>query len=154
MQATMAHFANLLEVKFGTIAKTPGMGAAGGAALSCLAFLSGKLALGSEFILEALNIKAAIADADLVITGEGQLDAQSLNGKAPIAVSKMAQKQGKPVLAVCGKINLDPAAQQAVGISLSGALEEGADESYLKAKTALTLRKPAAKMRFTSYMGL
>ena len=140
MQAMVSHFANLLEAKYGTIAKTPGMGAAGGAALSCLAFLGGKLAGGSDFVLEALGMDAAIADADLIITGEGHLDEQSLLGKAPIAVSRRAQKQGKPVLAVCGKVSLNPEDQKGAGISLSGFLPDNDGMGRAKAAEALTIR--------------
>lgn len=140
LEAYMTHFSNLLEAKFGTLAKTPGMGAAGGAALSCMAFLGGKLTSGSKFVLEMLNVDAAIADADLVITGEGKLDIQSLQGKAPIAVAKMAQKQGKQVLAICGKVELSPTEQQKAGISLSAALINDGEPDPKTAAKQLEIR--------------
>lgn len=120
--ANLAHFANLMEADFGTVSRTPGMGAAGGAALACLGLLGGKLAMGSDFVLEALQVPQAISEADLVITGEGSLDDQSLHGKAAIALSRAALRQGKPVLAVCGRISMSPENQMREGITLSGAL--------------------------------
>ena len=133
MESMMGHFSNLLEAKYGTIAKTPGMGAAGGAALSCMAFLDGKLTNGSEFVLDTLKIDAAIADADLIITGEGQLDAQSLHGKAPVALAKRAQQQGKSIYAICGKVNLDEKTLKIAGFEKAVALKAEANPNGVQA---------------------
>ncbi|MFN8393620.1 MAG: glycerate kinase [Bacteroidia bacterium] len=122
ISGNLAHFANLMEASHGTVARTPGMGAAGGAALGCMGLLGAKLAFGADFVMEALQVPQAISEADLVITGEGMLDDQSLHGKAAIALSRAAQRQSKPVLAICGKISLAPEQQQEAGITMSGAL--------------------------------
>lgn len=156
LHANLYHFANLMEASFGVVPRTPGLGAAGGAALSCMALLGGKLAKGVDFVLSTLNVQQAIADADLVITGEGHLDEQSLRGKAVIGLAAMAQKQGKPVLAVCGQISLMPFDQIQAGISLSGALFTGGEdptdilkESYrqLVTRTKELLGEMAAKLK-------
>lgn len=141
LEKNLSHFSNFLEAQFAVVAKTPGMGAAGGAAMASMAFLGAKLAQGAEFVLDALKVADAIADADLVITGEGHLDLQSLHGKAAIAVARLAQHQNKPVLAVCGRISLRPDLQIKEGITLSGALM-GSEEAGLPVDSAkaLTLR--------------
>jgi glycerate kinase len=68
----------------------------------CLAFLGAELRPGFELVAEAVNLESAMADADLVITGEGSLDAQSLQGKAPSGVAAMARALDKPVVAFAG----------------------------------------------------
>ncbi|MBK9451214.1 MAG: glycerate kinase [Bacteroidetes bacterium] len=138
LETNLNHFANLVEAQYAVVAKTPGMGAAGGAAMACMAFLGAKLARGSDFVLDALKIPEAIATADLVITGEGHLDEQSLQGKAAIAVARQAQHQNKPVLAVCGRISLRPDLQIREGITLSGALM-GSEEAGLPVDSAKEL---------------
>lgn len=120
--AALTHFSNFVEVKLGTVSKTPGMGAAGGAALCCVSLLRAKMARGADFVLEALQAQQAIDAADLVLTGEGHLDAQSLHGKASVALARLAQAQGKHVAAICGQVSLDASAQRGVGIDLAAAL--------------------------------
>lgn len=91
-----------------------GSGAAGGVGFAGLAFLGARLDSGARAVLEILDVRAALLDADLVITGEGQLDIQSLRGKAPVAVAAMAKEMGVPVVAVVGTSQLDvDQAQQA-----------------------------------------
>lgn len=150
----LEHFSNLMEAQFGLVTKTPGMGAAGGAAVACLGFFNAKMAMGADFVLDALQIPSAIQWADLVLTGEGHLDAQSLQGKAAIAVARQAQIQSKPVLAVCGRISLSPVDQMKEGITLSGALvadaagENPADSfRELTTRTEELLRELAPKLR-------
>jgi glycerate 2-kinase len=125
LAAKIRHFANFMEAKYGWAAKTPGMGAAGGAAVVCTTLLGGKIAPGADFVLDVLGANQAIADADIVLTGEGHLDAQSLLGKATISLARRAEAQGKPVVAICGQISLGMDEQMAAGIRLSGALYRG-----------------------------
>ncbi len=82
----------------------PGTGAAGGMGFAFLNFLNGRLLPGAELILNALNIEKEIATADLVITGEGRLDAQTIQGKAPITVARLAKKYQKKVIAFSGSL--------------------------------------------------
>ena len=81
----------------------PGAGAAGGLGFA-LAFLGARLLLGADAIAERIGLPRAIADADFVLTGEGQSDAQTLQGKVPIAVARFAAAQGKPVFLLSGSL--------------------------------------------------
>lgn len=89
----------------GSLAETPGAGAAGGLGFGLMCFLKAKLHPGFELVSEALDLPGRIACADLVITGEGSLDAQSLSGKGPVGIARLANDLGKPVLAVAGHID-------------------------------------------------
>lgn len=81
---------------------TPGAGAAGGIGFAFFSFLQGKPFSGIDLILDELRIEEKIRNADLVITGEGRLDAQTVMGKAPIGIARIAKKYGKPVIAFSG----------------------------------------------------
>ena len=80
----------------------PGAGAAGGIGFAFAAFLNGKLVSGIDLILREIDIETHIQTADIVITGEGRLDAQTVMGKAPIGIAKIAKKYQKPVIAFSG----------------------------------------------------
>jgi glycerate kinase len=82
----------------------PGGGAAGGLGAGLVAFTNAKLSRGVETVLELVQLKEKMQDADLVITGEGCIDGQTNNGKTPFGVAQMAKKMGLPVLAVAGSI--------------------------------------------------
>lgn len=82
----------------------PGSGAAGGIGYAVLALLGGELRPGLEIVADAVGLDAHLDGADLVITGEGQLDAQSLAGKTPVGVMRRAKQRGIPVLAVAGSL--------------------------------------------------
>jgi glycerate kinase len=81
-----------------------GGGAAGGMALPLLGFLNAEIVPGADFVLQQLNFAEHVSWADIVITGEGKIDSQTLNNKAPFAVAKSAKKCGKPVFAIGGKV--------------------------------------------------
>jgi glycerate kinase len=84
------------------VADVPGVGAGGGIAMAMLVFLGGRLRPGSEIVTAAVGLDAAVADADLVVTGEGRIDSQSIHGKTPIGVARVAQRHGKPVIGIAG----------------------------------------------------
>lgn len=94
----------------------PGCGAAGGLGFAFRAFLRGKLEPGINIVLEEIGIETAIKDADIVITGEGCLDGQTVMGKAPIGIARLAKKYGKPVIAFSGAVTEDAAACNQAGI--------------------------------------
>lgn len=85
-------------------AVTPGAGAAGGLGFGLLRFASAKLVPGFDLVAEALGLADRLKSADLVITGEGSLDAQTLGGKGPAGVAAMARAAGIPAVAVAGRI--------------------------------------------------
>ena len=86
------------------ILQLPGAGAAGGMGGGMAAFLDGRLQMGIETVLDAADFGRLAADADLVITGEGRLDSQSLGGKAVVGVAKRAKKLGVPVVVLTGDV--------------------------------------------------
>ena len=94
----------------------PGCGAAGGLGFAFRAFLCGKLEPGIDIVLEEIGIESAIKAADIVITGEGCLDGQTVMGKAPIGIARLAKKYGKPVIAFSGAVTEDAAACNHAGI--------------------------------------
>ena len=94
----------------------PGCGAAGGLGFAFRAFLHGSLEPGINIVLEQIGIEAAIKDADIVITGEGRLDDQTVMGKAPVGVAKLAKKYDKPVLAFSGCVTEEANACNEAGI--------------------------------------
>lgn len=89
-------------------AAIPGAGAAGGLGYGLIAFAAAQLVSGFDLVAEAVNLRQRIAEADLVITGEGRLDAQTLHGKGPVGVAQMARALGKPVVAFAGAIDDSP----------------------------------------------
>jgi glycerate 2-kinase len=94
-----------------------GSGAAGGVGFAALAVLGAQRRPGIGLVLELAGFDAALAGADLVITGEGSLDAQSLAGKAPVGVARAAARRGVPVVAVAGRSTLTAAELAAAGIA-------------------------------------
>jgi glycerate kinase len=85
----------------------PGAGAAGGLGFGLLSFCHADIKGGFEVVAEMINLEAAVARADFVVTGEGRLDAQTLEGKAPAGVARLARKLGKPVFAIVGSATED-----------------------------------------------
>ncbi len=96
--------------------RAKGAGAAGGLGFALLAYLGATLTPGISLVIEATGLESAIAEADLVITGEGRLDGQSSMGKAPTGVAAAAKRHGKPCLAFAGAVTEEAAACHALGI--------------------------------------
>jgi glycerate 2-kinase len=84
--------------------QTPGSGAAGGLGYGILSFLHGQLVSGFDWIAGKLDLASRINTADIVITGEGKIDSQSIQGKAPFGVAKLARQQGKAIWGIAGII--------------------------------------------------
>ncbi|OOB78482.1 MAG: glycerate kinase [Epulopiscium sp. Nuni2H_MBin003] len=104
----LQNFASVVKKQLGKdIAKVAGTGAAGGLGYAFLVFLDAKLESGSDIIIEEIALEDRVKDADFVITGEGRLDAQTIMGKAPAAVTKIAKKYGIKTLAFAGCITDD-----------------------------------------------
>lgn len=104
----LAHFANIVHQKLDIeIADKTGSGAAGGMGAGLLLLPKVQLKAGVQIIIEATNLAEKIQNADLVITGEGRMDAQSIAGKTPIGVAKLAKQFGKPVIAIVGCLRDD-----------------------------------------------
>jgi glycerate kinase len=81
---------------------TPGAGAAGGLGFGLMSFCGASIKPGFEMVAEFVDLRSAIEESDVVITGEGRLDGQTLEGKAPAGVAQLARKLGKRVFAIVG----------------------------------------------------
>ena len=103
----------------------PGAGAAGGLGAGMLAFLDAKLKPGIELLLDSVGFEDLLQGADLVITGEGRLDGQSLAGKVPVGVARRAKKAGVPCVALCGCIGPEAEQTLACGIDAYYASSDG-----------------------------
>ena len=104
----MAHLAEVvLRVTGRDIADVPGAGAAGGLGGAFLAFMDARLERGVDMVLDALGFDSIIEGADLVITGEGRIDAQTMTGKTPYGVLQRALAHGVPAVAVGGSVDLE-----------------------------------------------
>lgn len=105
LESGMQNYAQCLHDHFRKdIASIPGAGAAGGMGAALMAFMNAELRPGISIVLDAINFHQHLKYAALVITGEGKMDSQSLNGKAPIGVAKAAWKMGVPVIGVAGYV--------------------------------------------------
>lgn len=105
LDANLRRFAEILRCDLGKdVLDAPGAGAAGGLGAGALAFLGAAIRPGIEVVLEAVGFEERIRGADLVITGEGAIDAQTVHGKAPVGVARAAKKLGIPVIAVAGTL--------------------------------------------------
>jgi len=108
LDESLAYFAEIIKRDLHKdIKDIPGAGAAGGLGASLIAFLDAELRPGIEIMIEIVKLEQAIKDADLVITGEGKIDSQTIYGKAPIGVAKIAKKYNVPVIAVAAIIGDD-----------------------------------------------
>ncbi|MFE0025342.1 glycerate kinase [Amycolatopsis sp. NPDC059021] len=99
------------------VSEVPGAGAGGGVAAGAIAGLGGKVESGFDLIAALTGVDAALDGADLVITGEGSLDAQSLSGKAPAGIAARAAKRGADLLVLAGRIQLSPEQLTALGVA-------------------------------------
>ncbi len=119
LDASLAHYAKILETAIGpkaaSYAAAPGAGAAGGIGYGAL-ILGARFRPGIEVMLDVLGFAPALERATLVITGEGSLDEQTLHGKAPAGVAAAARAEGREVVAVCGRLALRPEALGRAGI--------------------------------------
>ncbi len=127
LDAALAHYAKVLERTVGAraaeYAASPGAGAAGGIGYGAL-LLGARFRPGIEVMLDVLGFAPALERADLVITGEGSLDEQTLHGKAPAGVAAAARAADKEVVAVCGRLALPPEALGRAGIRRAYALTD------------------------------
>ncbi|MBW8897419.1 MAG: glycerate kinase [Massilia sp.] len=119
LDAALAHYADIIRRDVGQdIAQLPGAGAGGGIAAAMVVFLHGQLRPGIEIVTEAVGLDDIVRDADLVVTGEGRIDGQTVNGKTPMGVARVARRHGKPVVAIGGCLAADADAVHAHGIDV------------------------------------
>ncbi|MGW0079967.1 glycerate kinase family protein, partial [Streptomyces cellulosae] len=121
LDAALGHFVKVLDAA--GVAASPGAGAAGGIGFGAL-LVGARFRPGIEVMLDVLGFASALERADLVITGEGSLDEQTLHGKAPAGVATAARAAGKDVVAVCGRLALAPEVLGRAGIRRAYALTD------------------------------
>jgi glycerate kinase len=119
------------------VAALPGAGAAGGMGGGMVAFFGSRLQMGIETVLDTVHFDRLAAGADLVFTGEGKIDAQSLRGKVVIGVARRAKKLGVPVIALVGDI----------GDKIEGAYGEGVSAIFSINRTAIPFREARLRCR-------
>ncbi|MCF6214491.1 MAG: glycerate kinase [Flavobacteriaceae bacterium] len=105
LDKNLAHYTRIIQSYLNIdVAYTPGAGAAGGVGFAIAAFFKAPLQSGISLILDYLNLEKHIKNADLVITGEGKIDSQTLYGKTIIGLSKIARKHNVPVIVIAGTV--------------------------------------------------
>lgn len=118
LDANLSHLADIMARDLGKdLRDMPGAGAAGGMGCGMAGFLNSRLQMGIETVLDTVGFDELLAGADLVITGEGRIDGQSLRGKVVIGVARRAKIQGVPVVAVVGDIGDDVEAAYDMGVT-------------------------------------
>jgi len=105
LEANITHIIDLIEEATGReVRDIPGAGSSGGLGAAVMAFLKGRLMRGVEIVMDQTGFADKIAGANLIITGEGQIDSTTLNGKTLSGVAKAAKKQGTPIVALAGTL--------------------------------------------------
>ena len=90
-----------------SVANMPGAGAAGGMGAGCMVFLNARLIPGIDYVIESIGLEDEIAKADIIITGEGGFDIQSLQGKVVGHIADLARKHNKKIHVICGECLLE-----------------------------------------------
>jgi glycerate kinase len=117
LDRALGHLAAVVHRDLGVSPKDePGAGAAGGLGFGLLAFCGARLRPGVDVVMDAVGFEARIARADLVLTGEGSLDAQSLRGKVPDGILRAAGLAGVPVAILCGRADISLAGVTVVSL--------------------------------------
>jgi len=105
LDQNLAHYAEVMKAQLGKeIAHVEGAGAAGGLGAGLMAFLNAQLKKGVDLVIEYTGLEESVQGADYVFTGEGSIDGQTLFGKTPYGVAKIAEKYSIPVIAFAGRI--------------------------------------------------
>jgi glycerate kinase len=125
LDAALTRFADVLRRDLGAeIANLPGAGAAGGTAAGAVGVLGARVMPGAALVCDLVGLDDVLSGADLVVTGEGSLDEQTLRGKAPAEVAARAGRVGVPCLALAGVVRLSAADLASAGFAAAHALTE------------------------------
>ena len=130
LDAALSHFADIMERDLGAdVRERAGAGAAGGLGAGLMALLDAELRAGVDIVLDAVGLDDQLEGADLVITGEGQIDASTVFNKAPVGVARLASQRGIPVIALSGSL----------GSGYEGVHELGIDAVFTLVDRPMTL---------------
>lgn len=117
LEENLRHFFTVTRDTLGVdVLNVPGGGAAGAFSAGLMAFLGARIVSGIDLILDHAGFEAHLQDADLVVTGEGQMDTQTVQGKGPIGVARLARQYDVPTVAIVGGLNADDALLHDAGI--------------------------------------
>jgi glycerate kinase len=132
LDRALGHFAgHCAQALHRDVRDEPGSGAAGGLGFAAKAFLQARFRTGVEVVAQLTGLAEAIDGADLVITGEGRFDAQTLRGKTPFGVARIARRQGVPVVVIAGTL----------GEGYQALYEHGIDAAFALANGPMTLQQ-------------
>lgn len=138
LDRNLLHYAGLVFRETGIdVASLPGSGAAGGVNASLVPFCGAVLKPGISWVLEAVGMRELVRQADLVITGEGRMDGQSVFGKAPVGVAAIAKEQGLPVVAIVGD----------TGSGFEAVFRHGIDRIFRLRRDGMTVAESMAQVR-------
>ena len=117
LERNLSHFFRVVRDQLGVdVRDMPGGGAAGALSAGLVAFLGGRIESGVDVILKHSGFASLLDQADLVVTGEGRMDGQTIHGKGPIGVAQMARQRGVPTVALVGGLDIDDAALHRAGV--------------------------------------
>lgn len=151
----LKNFAEVLLDHTGiNIAEVPGAGAAGAVAGGLMAALNASLHQGIEMVLQTSKILAALDNTDLIITGEGKLDAQSLQGKVVGTVAALAREKSIPCIAICGRLDLSPEEIKNAGLTGAFSIESKGDSLEDCMKNAATYLTDTSIEMMNSFLNL
>jgi glycerate kinase len=146
LERSLTRLADVAAQQFGfDYRNEPGAGAAGGLGFGLMSFCGAKIRPGFDVVAEAVGLEAKIKDADIVITGEGSLDRQTLEGKTPVGVARLARKLGKPVLAIVGRATKDQEVRELFDAVYENAQPGMSQEENMK-RAAELLRENAREL--------
>ncbi|VVP75510.1 Glycerate 2-kinase [Pseudomonas fluorescens] len=136
LDRALGHFADHCATALNNdVRDEPGSGAAGGLGFAAKAFLGAQFKAGVEVVAELVGLADAVAGTDLVITGEGRFDAQTLRGKTPFGVARVAREHGVPVIVIAGTL----------GDGYQALYEHGVDAAFALASGPMTLDQACAE---------
>lgn len=145
LDTALAHYAQIIARDLDVdVLELAGGGAAGGMGAALYAFCGAQLRRGIEIVTDALQLDACVADADLVITGEGRIDSQTIHGKVPVGVAKVAKRYNKPVIGIAGSLTAD------VGIVHEHGLDAVFSVIYTVCTLEDALKNAAENVRMTA----
>ena len=146
LERALTRLADVVAEQFGfDYRDKPGAGAAGGIGFGLMSFCGATIRPGFDVVAESIGLEAKMKDVDLVITGEGSLDRQTLEGKTPAGVARLARKLGKRVFAIVGRATEDRQARQLFDGVYQNARTGMSEEENMK-KAADLLRENARKL--------
>lgn len=138
LDSGLSNLANVIKTDLGMdILDLPGAGAAGGMGGGMIAFFGSELQMGIETVLDTVRFDTLLEDADMVFTGEGKIDFQSLRGKVVIGIARHTKKAGVPLVAVVGDI----------GDSIEGAYEAGVDGIFSINRVAIPFSESKSRCK-------